>query len=1145
MTVVKPLLTSGTALLLCTGLFLLARHQIGDAGVEINDPLIRVPGTQPSPGDASAGGGGSGGVPGTEPARALLTFLPIGEGGRTGWRKHYPDGRLLYEFQASSWRPLNDSKMHVDHPRLHLNMPTGQQVWIEGDESEVVTRQDGSMGVDRGWIGGNVRLKVSLRRGPRPDAVGGAGAAGGSGVSSSRPRDDELVVAHLDRVDFDISTQQIRTAERFEVTSRRVELSGEGLAIAWNSDQGLITRVEIGRGERLVLRGLGATRGSGGALSGSGSSVEQARQARLAAARGESGGAAGAGGLPRSGTVETYRATLAGGVECIRYGAGGEAGGTLLASDLALLFDLGRRGSDAERKDDVSDEDLARAGRLEIRWSGAFQAEPIASRVVAAGEAGDGSGEARLELTARGRPVVLRDRQGELTCGELFYNATTGEARLRDLEQPIVLRSVAEGNGGGGRRILAEQSLLLDQAGGRLVIEGPGQMQDSGGDGRLQSGVSWDERMELWFDAGTGGSGAVAGGGGAGAMGFLSTDGGLGSFEGMQRSLRKASFDGNVVLQRGQERLSAQGVDIWFDPAGGSDLSGSIRELRAESLPSHPVLLSRGADRLTCETLKVSFVADGSGVLQPAVAVCEGGVEARQGRRRIEAAWLEAEFAAIPIAAAEAGGRALQEAAGAGLERPAGALVPQNLSLSRIRARGQVRVEDPEAGTEAVAEALDAGLGQDGQLTRLDLVGEGRSGASASTQQFSIRGRRVGLDMGAESAAVDGAGELGFVTRGGALGGSSGASASRVRVVWSERMLMDGRANVAKFSGGVVATSETDHIEARELTIHLADEAAGEAGAGKPAGAGPGAETVAGVRSLFDRLSSGVAGPSAPGGGGVGVLELPRKQLTGLHAVGAVRAKRSRLSRYSGEPVLSVRVVSEELSIDLPGQQFRIPGAGELLVEDYRLADRLAGGAGAALSTAARGGAAAGPLLGHLGGSGLSQTLFAWTRSMEFSGVRSEAVFSGDVQIAHRAGSEMVNSRQMQAIREQLARLPQELLGRRAMLRAGDLRIGFGEPSSDAGGGDSLEDLASRPISRFEARGDVSIRDGDRYLSGSEVRYVMASELLFVSGGGAAPARFGQVDAKNNRFTGWEGPSFEWNRRTGRIVAPQATLIGG
>ena len=184
-----------------------------------------------------------------------------------------------------------------------------------------------------------------------------------------------------------------------------------------------------------------------------------------------------------------------------------------------------------------------------------------------------------------------------------------------------------------------------------------------------------------------------------------------------------------------------------------------------------------------------------------------------------------------------------------------------------------------------------------------------------------------------------------------------------------------------------------------------------------------------------------------------------------------------------------VRLSTATLNMDLAGEILTVPGAGEMLIEDYRVKTPAAS---AVASSAARSPFDTGGLP--------SQSFIAWESYMGYNLNLRHAEFEENVRVDHRTGAKMILAAQLIGSAAEGID-PQDAPGRRTQLTCRTVVIEFGHAAGDRlGKGDGLGSVSARDIRQLYASGDVRIVDDEFSVDADHITKHADSSLLTVSG---------------------------------------------
>jgi hypothetical protein len=342
--------------------------------------------------------------------------------------------------------------------------------------------------------------------------------------------------------------------------------------------------------------------------------------------------------------------------------------------------------------------------------------------------------------------------------------------------------------------------------------------------------------------------------------------------------------------------------------------------LELDGSPEFPLLVETPTARVEAAHLET---AQPSAATPVRAATFRGGVSATDGRTTLWSDSLRAEF------------------------RP-GAAEPAEFELERAVAEGDAQVMLP-GGARAFGDRLVAsGGGRHVELTGGDV-------ALASQGMILEHGRRVLVDTEERSVRWEGPGTarlhdaLPALDRPVRIARADLDAPPRATVTWEGSMSYDESTATARAVGGVVAVEDRGALErttvsAREMTLHVA---------GAP------------------------APPEGPDG------DAPRS-VERLEAAGDARLeRRSWLAPDRGDEPRIFYLASERLEYDQPTGDARIPGPGELLIQDPR------------------------PAVGEKLFASRGTTSFSWTRSLALARraggtAECDIVMLGAIEMRHR-----------------------------------------------------------------------------------------------------------------------------------------------
>ncbi len=1052
------------------------------------------------------------------PVLASPTTTPAGEG--TGPVRDAQDveiiarderGRLQGRYQAALWDRRADGAQVLTKPRVELYQKDGRQIILRADKAELYGQElNRGINVRRARLSGNVTIYFDPSRQPERLPV--------------EQRPDEVVRVHVEEVDFDREHLTITTDKRVTVFSPEADIYGRGMTISWNESPRELLLLRIEHGEYMAVYNVPAeldmialpgkeptTAPLGGPRPAASAPAASAPTASQPATDPNKP-------LPRN----QYQAQFHDGVKVIHRNR------RLSGADvLTLKFDW----DDSWRKDSSSDNifGLSRRNRrgegvapasgpatapsattqpaslpaavpsattrpgqgaepMEIYWTGPLVIVPTGRT--------ETPSRGTYDLLAEGKRVVLTDARATVLCRRFSYQHPRRSGWLEGGPGLPVRLLLSEGAD------VACDRIDFDRATGNARLHGAGHMAR-----RFPNGLSQTQAVEL-----------------------IETD--------------------DPDLLPASERITwAKGADLKFtDEAVTRNGKTTTRQFIQQADFHQGVVLRESADpngdAVECDDLAVAMGhnARGSSYLKTAVAI--GNVRARQEGANISAGKVTVDFVE------DNRPRAARSAPAAGdLSLASGA------SPSRIVAEGGVAMtnrSDPNA--ELLTASADRMVSEliENDLSRRTAVLTGRLEAPARIEQGSNKliGREIRLDQTDDSAAVDGAGTLDFVTKKDASGNDL-PEPRAVKVQWAKSMNYSGKKRTAEFTGDVTLDSALDDVRCQELQLVFTDQL-GEpnqpprtAMAAPPAGAPVAASPAGG--SAKDAVADTAKKPavrgraSSLGGMAVSMEQYNRRRISMIFAEKDI-VLRSRREDEKNRLVRRMQLAGEKLIYDAESERITMLGRGTLMSEDYdkpRPPKAAADGSIAAVDRP-------------------SQSAFAWNKSMVLSQKDRVVTLEGGVIMDHRSGDQIVGKDKLNVPRDQWGTLP---AGRKTRLECDTMTARFGEPVNTPAtqpstrparrsGGDPLrEGPTMGPLDLFSATGDVSLKDGPRHVLAQRLIYNRDKDLAVVWGflEGKPPAK-GSItyeDPQTGRTQTVASPKFIWYRRDNRIFSEDVSATGG
>ncbi len=807
--------------------------------------------------------------------------------------------------------------------------------------------------------------------------------------------------------------------------------------------------------------------------------------------------------------------------------------------------------------------------RLRLLWSGRLVMKPVDT-----GEEAQRTGK-RFDVRAVGPEVRIWNKQGEVVCKQLIFSNETEQAWLYgDSKRPVRMWSEET-------RRLSGREIYLDRKTGIAVVNGAGSMSDTrqglaqiaipgAGDSDAEGGkklederieISWGRQVELDFSAAT----------------VTRVDPETGREVTRRREyVKESSFRGGVRMKQGEQFIKAEEISMVMGvPTNPKDFVGPILAVRA----SGGVSLMHQKDEIRSEKLSVTMAVDEDGRNVPKSATAYGNVSAKQRDRHIMAKDMlsvviaptaapapttqttqprrvedidPAQLAKIKQAAAMQGIPASEIDA---LLRTQGLnvaalkafavskkippkvidklLKPKKpkprLAIVEMHAFGDVVAVDPKERLDVKAEELHCVLPDGKNIEQATVIAKPNDQSRAEFGDYVIHGHRIEIDMPRQFAEVPDKGWLRFLSRQG-LDGRQLDKPVPTKVSWSKEMRLEGKKNVGRFVGDVVAESQTSRLDCDRLRIDFVDlPPALQAKAEKK----PPPSKFEVVRDWLLRKPKSSSDVDSPTGR---FRQRFDKKPIGVLAEGNVVVVSSMFDKDDARRLLSrLRISGPKLTVDLLREQLEVIGSGSLLIEDYRLP--LAKGAIAAKPPSRP----KDPLMGDLSGRGPSQTLFSWANSMSYFLSKNLAVLDRSVSMVHQGGRSMVMAESLaRAVDADISQL--RLKGREAALTCETLTVEFLRSAGSSKGSTPFDRAGSAELKRLIATGNIYLEDSGRSLVGEELTYFRDKNEITVWGSKQKRARLFVEDGKSGEVFIYDAPLIRWNRNTGDIHAPGARL---
>ncbi len=694
----------------------------------------------------------------------------------------------------------------------------------------------------------------------------------------------------------------------------------------------------------------------------------------------------------------------------------------------------------------------------------------------------------RSNVTAFGSPVHLSNPEVDVTCGRLAFRADESAVDLYGTESdPAVVR-------------MADQGLLAGVEVHTKQTEDTFHIQATGPGVLVRRQAAADQEAPARVDLAKLSDSAIRFGRSLDVRGRIVNRTKIGLAQGISRHAVRlidiARFEGQAGMREGETLLEADVLTLTFGSDAKGDFEQTVRRVEGRG----DVLMIQGADRLTCQEMDLDLTTDEDGKPTPALAITRGDVSAVQGDRSIRARdELIVDFDLItrparPFDAA----KEYQTAVAAGLDathidwearrREHEAKSMREPAVTRLRARGEVRIIDPAQSLDLVSKKVDCAVADGRRISRALVSGLENQPASVRLDTFTMTGREIRLDVENERVDVPGDGRMTFLSMKDLDGGKVDNPIS-VSVTWERWMKYRGERNEAVFSGNVHASSETaTTFDCMELRVEFQDVEP-ESREDQPV-----VDSWI-FQDMLDRLAEGEAeeGPTIAG-------ESFSKQPAYILATGKAVALTSRFDRLSGKLKSRARIAGPKLSVDLRPDvsKMLIEGEGSLMLEDFHArADTDRGPE----STRGDGG-----LFKIDQDAGPSKTLITWKDLMWYDFADDQARFEGQVKLKHLSGAELERRFDRDTTGTERANP-----GRATFLSSDVLIIDFLRRSERTGpdAGRREGGLSAERIRRFAAHGNVELQDSseDLWLSALRVVYERDRNLLAIHGSKRRPAR--------------------------------------
>ncbi len=1007
-------------------------------------------------------------------------------------------GRLQGVYRAERWDRRSDGAQVLTKPRVELYQKDGQQIILLADKAELYGQElNKGVNVRRAKLTGNVTIYFDQSR--KPDRL------------PVEQRPDEVVRVHVEDVDVDREHQTITTDKRVTVFSPEADIYGRGMTISWNESPRELRLLRIEHGEYMAVYNVPpeldmiALPGSEPATA-SASAPALAVKAAKTPATPPASRPGQAQSRPASSQPTTapdkplprnqYQAQFQDNVKVIHRNR------RLTGADvLTLKFDW----DDSWRKDSSSGSFFGQSRRkrrseaieattgpaattrpgglpatapsattqpgqgvepMEIYWTGPLVMQPMGRT--------ENPSRGTYNLSAEGKRLVLTDARATVLCRRFDYRHPQRSGWLDGAPGQPVRLLLSEGAD------VACDRIRFEPASGKAWLYGTGHMAR-----RFPDGLSQARAMEL-----------------------IETD--------------------DPELLPASERITwAKGVELAFTNEKATRNGRTTTRQFIQQADFHQdVILRQSADpngdELKCDDLLVAMGHNARGSTYPKTAVALGHVKARQEGSNVSAGKVTVDFVEndTPQAAGLARARATDISLASGARiRPATIVAEGGVVINDRR--------DPNAELlTATADRMVSKLLENDRSKRTAVL-TGKPDAPARIEQGpnKLIGREIRLDQTDDSAAVDGAGWLDFVTKKD-TNGNDLPEPRAVKVQWVKSMNFSGKKRTAEFIGDVAMDSALDDVRCQELQLVFTDQL-GEPNS--PAAAVP-------------KKPAGRDRASKLGGMAVGMEQYSRRRIEMIYAEKDI-VLRSRREDDKNRLLRRMQLSGEKLIYDAGAERITMLGRGTLMAEDYdKPRPQKAAEPDGTMAAVDR----------------PSQSAFAWNKSMVLSQKDRVVTLEGGVIMDHRSGDQIVGKDKLNAPRDQWGTLP---AGRKTRLECDTMMARFGKPVNTPAtqpstrparrtGGDPLrEGPTMGPLDLFSATGDVSLKDGPRHVLAQRLIYNRDKDLAvvwgYLEGQPLAKGSISYEDPQTGRTQTVASPKFIWYRRDNRIFSEDVSGSGG
>lgn len=1125
-------------------------------------------------------------------------------------------GDVRFEIYAEQWEPsaTKPDTFVFHHPEIRAQTSGGQWIRVFAGRGEMELRRSGSGALrpTSGELHESVRIEIDILSAQERDKL--------PLDKQNSPDESRLITIEAEHLIFDLTYSTLRTVGPFTVTGVEMQISSSDLNLQYNEVDRRIDHLGTAGGGTIRLSG--AEGFAAVPFSGAETTTDETATRTHPVAQDDtihrrdlllsdaSPSATGPGDQPvGSDHPETSEAAIAGRVDedgvlliavedespenerradtylarfeddvRVEQRRGDELVARIASDVLELNFEFGfaqrnaaRTGrltgaSGGDKQPEGEAETPKPASELQVAWSGPLNIDWQGSSTDPVVE----GASPRMHITASGESVEIVERRARIRCGRASYENDTQRLVLTRSELgPVEIRT-EDGSQ------LVGQRIVFDRANGRGEVTGPGLLTQGAAtevvgaatNASLDSqGVEVRFQNRLVFKLGR--------------QVFVQTDPLSGQTRIIDREfLESAEFDGAVRMTHTDVTVDTDRATVRFrQPAGAGTLRASMEHFAAHG----HVVMTHGSERITCQDgLDVIMALDAAGTVTPRSAVAVGSVVILHEGRRIAARQrMQFEFRSVqeekpPFDLAQAHAIAMASGRDPATVDWEKQRIDYELErsfrpvLSRLRAAGEVEVEDPTRRLTIHADRLDSGFDDQGGIEWALLTGTDQP-ATVRMGDFEIVGQLLDLNMDEEYVRVPGEGLMRFSALTG-LDGRRLDQPADVTITWTDEMEYRGLRNSATFHGDIEATSRrrrasspnhsaisdsalgrlairvgtelllphpvatrvsrvvhqnsaasdisqlvktrfvpADYQTVEESTFNCARRLVIDFADVQPVDAGDDSRKPWGLLTpLVDLIAR--SGDNAQSG-----LRFDKEPVS-LLAEGDTTLTTATVDAGTGLIRTRNTITAPRLYVDLRTEVMQIEHPGTLLIEDY-LAD-------ATDKPDAR------PVLFAPSSSGgTSQTFVSWNDSAQLYYGSGRAEFHGQVELVHLTGSRMLVVRPASATEPDAShgastRRNKGTSGRRAHLACDRLAFEFSADSKAVAATRGAGQMAIDELHRFEARGHVLFEFRGRTVVAETITYEQQSHLLSIVGSDLMPA---SIHEARGLVT---GEKFTWNLET-------------